>query len=711
VGGAVEPAAAQEPQAPGTVARVPRDVRGVPAWLQRGVLRGLSWRPEDRHPGMEALLGALTREPARRRRRVMLALAATIAVVFGGGVVALATVADSDEPSCTGARELVSRTWNATVAARVRAAFAASDRPHAVSSAGRVAEQVDAYTEKWADMHRSACLATSRGEQSPDLLDRRMACLGRRLDQTAALLDLFVRRADGALVDQSLDLVAGLDPLSTCADSAGLLARVAPPADPARRATVTRLERQVDQADLEWKAGRPQRAVDEARAVLEASRPLAYPPLTARAGRVLGQALEDIGRMADAREALIDAQGQAEAAGDVKLAAHIMLDLLIVINLREKRLGEAQLVAKLIEALLERPDLRRNEVLRARLLAAQGSMAGDEGQADRAIALQREALAIRRRIDPPLSNEVANAEQDLGNALSRKARYAEARTHYFRTLAIRRQVFGDQHPLTANVHSNLGVTYILENGDAARTRKHFLAALAILERDPTYRSYPAVLANLAELEQKVGNLQKALTYHKDALAAYQRQFGPDHPDVATSLQSMGTVRREMGAFAEALAFHRRALAMHKKTAGADHHSYAVNLSEIGEDLRRLGRAAEALRHQEKALHILRARIGQHPMIGHQLAYKGLALVDLRRPRQAVPVLKQALETIPPGDANRARAAFALARALEPRRPRSARALALAREALAIFTALRASRERDEVARYLARGSRRATRRR
>ncbi len=709
--GAVEPAAAPAPQALDKVPRVPRDVRGAPAWLQRAVTRGLAWSPEDRHPSMEGLLVALNREPARRRRRLVLALAVTIAVVFGGGVVAFATVADSSEASCSGAREQVSGTWNPAVAARVRAAFAASDCPHARSSAGRVAEQLDAYTGQWADMHRSACLATTRGEQSPELLDRRMACLGRRLDQTAALLDLFVRRTDGALVDRAVDLVADLEPLATCADSAALLSRVAPPAEPARRARVTQLERQVDHADLERQAGRPQAAADEARAVLEAGRPLDYPPLAARAGRVLGRSLEDLGRPADARAALIGAQRQAEAAGDVTLAVHLMLDLLVVINVREKHVDEAQLVAQLIEAMLERPDLRRDEELRARLLAALGSMANDEGQADRAIELQREALAIRRRIAPAISSEVASAEQSLGNALRGKALYPEARAHYFKTLAIRRRVFGDQHPLTANVHVNLGVSYIEENGDAAEARKHFLAALAILERVPSYRSYPTLLTNLGELEHKVGNLDQALAYHEAALVAYQRQFGPDHQDVAVSLQNIGSLRRNMGAFAEALAVHRRALALTEKTAGADHPSYAVTLSETGEDLRHLGRAAEALSHQERALRILRARMGDHPILGPHLAYQGLALVDLGRRERAIPLLQEALAKIPAGDANRARAAFGLARALEPRRPRSARAQALAREALDVFTAQRASRERDEVAGYLARGPRSATDRR
>jgi hypothetical protein len=66
--------------------------------------------------------------------------------------------------------------------------------------------------------------------------------------------------------------------------------------------------------------------------------------------------------------------------------------------------------------------------------------------------------------------------------------------------------------------------------------------------------------------------------------------------------------------------------------------------------------------------------------------------------------------IPPAMNDRAQAAFALARALEPRRPRSRRTRALAEEALQIFTAVRDSRDRDEVASYLVRGAGRRPRR-
>src|SRR6185312_1863107 len=64
----------------GDVHTPPRDV-DVPSWVRDLVMRGLSIRPEDRHPSLEALLSALGRDPKIARRKAIaigLAVAATV---------------------------------------------------------------------------------------------------------------------------------------------------------------------------------------------------------------------------------------------------------------------------------------------------------------------------------------------------------------------------------------------------------------------------------------------------------------------------------------------------------------------------------------------------------------------------------------------------------------------------------------------------------
>lgn len=679
-------------------ARVRGDRHAVPAWLRETVQRGLRARPADRFPSMESLLVALNHDPIRRRRLRLVVAAVTVSAF---GVAATVIAARAPDPEiCTGAPEQVAGVWNPGVAARVQSSFAGTARPHAQPSADRAAAGITLYTGQWAMMHRAACLATARGEQSPDLLDRRMSCLGRRLDQVAALLDLFVRRADGDLVDRAIDLVGKLEPLSTCADPAALRSRAALPADPAQRARVAERERQVDRAELERQAGRPQAAADAARAVLRAEGDLDA-AVAAQAEGVLGRSLEDLGRMAEAREALGRAQRIAQRTGDARLAVNLMLDLFIVVGIRQEHDREAQLLAELLEGMLERPELRGDQALRARFIATRGHLAVTERRPDRAIELLREALAIRRRILPAISPEVASTEEGLGNALERKSLQSEARLHYFEALAIRRQLLGDRHPMVASTLNNIGLSY-LGDGKPADARPHLLAALAILEPIPEHRSYHLVLANLGHMEALLGDHERARRYYEAALAVRLRQFGPDHRTVGVSLALIGISLREQGDFRQALAFHRRALAVLEKSPGVDHPDYAGGLADIGEDLRRLGRAAESLSYQERALEILRARTPAR--VDWVMLYQGLALLDLGRRQEAAAALARAYELSSP-DTQRASAAFGLARALDPHHPSSQRARELAQEALTLYTTFHAARDRAQVAAYLHRAGR------
>ncbi len=56
--------------------------------------------------------------------------------------------------------------------------------------APRLTALLDAHEVAWLDGHRAACVAHRRGEQSAELLDRRMACLGRGRSALGALASL-----------------------------------------------------------------------------------------------------------------------------------------------------------------------------------------------------------------------------------------------------------------------------------------------------------------------------------------------------------------------------------------------------------------------------------------------------------------------------------------------------------------------------------------
>ena len=65
--------------------------------------------------------------------------------------------------------------------------------------------------------------------------------------------------------------------------------------------------------------------------------------------------------------------------------------------------------------------------------------------------------------------------------------------------------------------------------------------------------------------------------HKRALAIREKALGPEHPDVAVSLNNLAVVYRAQAKYAEAEPLHKRALAIREKALGPDHLDVAISL--------------------------------------------------------------------------------------------------------------------------------------
>ena len=86
----------------------------------------------------------------------------------------------------------------------IHRAFAASGRATAETSWQRMSEALDEYLTAWGAMYLQTCEATNvRGEQSAEVLDLRMSCLGDNLDQVRALTNALVT-ADAAAVSRAV---------------------------------------------------------------------------------------------------------------------------------------------------------------------------------------------------------------------------------------------------------------------------------------------------------------------------------------------------------------------------------------------------------------------------------------------------------------------------------------------------------------------------
>src|SRR5690242_1927114 len=138
---------------------------------------------------MDALLAELTTRPSRSAWWI----GGGGVAVLGAAALALLRPAPAQQPAlCKGAPRKLAGVWEPAIGERIRAMFVAVKGPLGGTTADRVIQALDGYTQRWVAMHTEACEAAQvRGEQSPHVMDLRMQCLQRDLDRVGALAQMF----------------------------------------------------------------------------------------------------------------------------------------------------------------------------------------------------------------------------------------------------------------------------------------------------------------------------------------------------------------------------------------------------------------------------------------------------------------------------------------------------------------------------------------
>jgi CHAT domain-containing protein/Tfp pilus assembly protein PilF len=135
-----------------------------------------------------------------------------------------------------------------------------------------------------------------------------------------------------------------------------------------------------------------------------------------------------------------------------------------------------------------------------------------------------------------------------------------------------------------------------QQGRYADAEPLFRRSLAIREKalGPDHPDVAQSLNNLARLYREQGRYADAEPLYKRSLAIYEKALGPDHPDVATSLNNLATLYRNQGRYADAEPLYKRSLAIYEKALGPDHPDVARSLNNLAELYRNQGRYADAL---------------------------------------------------------------------------------------------------------------------
>ncbi len=594
--------AADIPQPPSHV-KVPGRIRAI-------VLRGLSSDPDQRFPSMQALLDALERASSLGRPKVAaLAGVGGAAVLLGGWGVAVGFGEENDDGvgPCAGAAERFDEIWTRDRRRQIETRFSGTGQPYAEATWVAVAGELDAYRGSWVEMHTDACESTRvRHEQSDGMLDLRMECLGRRLDEFDALTELLTD-ADAELIRTGVAATAKLVPVSVCADTDLLKAPVPVPDDPDVRERIRDLRASLARVKVHEDAGRYARGLALAKVAVQRARVVGHAPVLAEALLREGKLALATGDAARAEPVLREAVQTASAARDDLTAARAWISLVGAVGHGQARAEPAEELMEAARAAVARAGAP--DELQAELATVTGATFVQQGRLEDAQDQFQLALERQRSATGPEHPTMGRIYNNLAavNLLRQDAHAAKRNLE--RAIDLQERTHGPQHPSVAPMKANFGAL-LLRQGRTREAKELIGESLQVWEASGARNQVYIGAANLtlAQAELFDGRYEDAEAQARRALTTFEAT-NAQHPDVARALTMVGASLHAQQRDDEALPVLERALQMAEEMLTEDHDDLASLLTDLGAVQLRLGQSDAALKSLERALSIRTTRPG------------------------------------------------------------------------------------------------------
>ncbi len=601
----------------------------VPSWVMRIAEKGLAADPADRYPSMTVLLAELANDPTeamvrkRAQLRHRLWVGALLSIFAAIAVFGLWYGVTRGARLCAGADAHLQAIWNPERKEAIQKRFKQSKRHYALDTFDRVVKILDKYATAWNAGWTEACRATHLGgEQSESMLDLRMQCLQRRLNQLDALCRVLSEESGEDVVDRAVKASLELDRLDACADREALAAQTPPPRDPKIRPLVKKLYARLDRVKVLEDSGQYETALQMSQQLSSAAKETAYQPLLAEVLFRLASVEERAGTFKKSIATLERAADIAARNRMARLTARIHAEAMFTrgVKLAQGEQARAhQLAAETSLALAGGDD-----ELAVTLFNFKALLLEDHGHYDQAETNFNKALALHRKLSGPDTAKEAALLNNYANLLQQVGRAAEARGMHEQSLRIKEKVLGAEHPDLAFSLKNLGSVYI-DLGQLDKAQHCIERALVIQTRavGPAHSLVASSLRTLGRIHVRQGQFEEARKNLQRALAIYQDTLGADHPRVASVLNSLGALYWEQGKLDLALSLLERALAIRNKALSAKDTRIAYSLSNLGLVLTELGRHLEAMNAFQRALAIREKAFGpDHQQVAYSLSDLG-----------------------------------------------------------------------------------------
>jgi eukaryotic-like serine/threonine-protein kinase len=221
-----------------------------------------------------------------------------------------------------------------------------------------------------------------------------------------------------------------------------------------------------------------------------------------------------------------------------------------------------------------------NDPAVAKSMLALGTLLADRGAYDQSIALLEQTV---RLYSAPNSAPVdaADSLHQLANAHFYAGHYEIATVLNQRVLEMYKKIYGDRHPLVADIYINLGaIRYDL--GHYAEAEQYDRQALDIVQSwygkdNPETAIDLTILARALVFQNRYDEATDLL---QQSLAIKERAFGKVHPSVASTLNELGNVASKTGKYDLAKQYFNRMADIYRAVYGEHHYLVATALSNL-----------------------------------------------------------------------------------------------------------------------------------
>jgi CHAT domain-containing protein len=257
------------------------------------------------------------------------------------------------------------------------------------------------------------------------------------------------------------------------------------------------------------------------------------------------------------------------------------------------------------------------------LLNTLGYIQLNKGRNDLALQYFKDALSA---CHAGMALEFAESYNNLGLAYLNNENYDLALEHFLKSLAIRKEKYGEKHPKVAALYNNIGLNYSFTNSDKAL--EYYKSALEIYIKLYGNNKHPSLAFaynNIGLIEKQKKDYNAALDNFENVLGIWSYVYDNNHPNIAFTYSNIGQVFMEKNSLKQAEENLKLALEIYKRNFGSKHPDIAAILNILGSLRLKQGQFKQSLNYFQEAI------IANSPEFNEKDLYKNPSILSYYNP--------------------------------------------------------------------------------